>query len=243
MQQGYIRLYRCILDNGWSRDPDYMAVWVYCLLRGNYKASAVEIKHGSIVHLKPGEFITSRDQMSLNTGVEKNKVERILKVFKSEQQIEQRNHGKFRVISILNWDKYQSREQQNEQRMNNARTTDEQRMNTDKEGKEGKEGKEVKKYNNTREAEAGNEKTKNEIAFEETFKQKEGVLRQTFPYANFEAEKLTCMVYYQERQITVDPFVVICQWFNRIPKTGREPPDALPEDSEFLKEHRRLYGP
>jgi hypothetical protein len=78
----------------------------------------------------------------VNTGVQESKVERILKHFKSEQQIEQQNCGKFRIISILNWNKYQASEQEIEQQVNNTRTTGEQQVNTDKKVKKEKEGKE-----------------------------------------------------------------------------------------------------
>lgn len=132
MQIGYIKLHRCILDSSWSRQPDFVAVWVYCLLRGNYKSTDVVTKGGGIVHLEPGQFITSREQISLGTGVQESKVERVLKVFKSEQQIEQRNCGYYRVISILNWSKYQQNEQEFEQCLNNERTMNEQCLNTDK---------------------------------------------------------------------------------------------------------------
>lgn len=139
MQEGYIKLHRCILDSSWSKQPDFVAVWVYCLLRGNYKSSDVVTKGGGIVHLEPGQFITSREQISIGTGVQESKVERVLKVFKSEQQIEQRNCGYYRVISILNWSKYQQNEQEFEQCLNNERTINEQCLNTDKK---------VKKVNN-----------------------------------------------------------------------------------------------
>jgi len=142
MQDGYIKLHRCILDSGWARHPDYMAVWVYCLLRGNYKPADVVTKWGGVVKLEAGQFITSREQISLNTGVQESKVERILKHFKNEQQIEQQNRGKFRIISILNWRKYQVSEQENEQQVNNTRTTGEQQVNTDKKVKKEKKKKE-----------------------------------------------------------------------------------------------------
>lgn len=144
MQEGYIKLHRCILDSSWSRNPSCVALWVYCLLRANYVPADIVTKEGIKVHLEPGQFITSREQISVNTGIEQSKVERLLKIFKSEQQIEQQNHGKFRVISILNWGKYQAREQQDEQQVNNRRTTGEQQVNTNKKVKKEEEGKEVK---------------------------------------------------------------------------------------------------
>ena len=131
-----------MVDKPWSKHPEYVALWVYCLLRGNFKECDVMTRTGSLVHLKAGQFIASRDQISEHTGIEKSKVERILNVFKSEQQIEQQNCGKFRIISILNWRKYQVSEQENEQQVNNTRTTGEQQVNTDKKVKKEKKKKE-----------------------------------------------------------------------------------------------------
>jgi hypothetical protein len=58
-----------------------------------------------------------------------SKVRRILETFENEQQIEQLKTAKGTVITVLNWGKYQQREQLNEQQVNNCCTTDEQLMN------------------------------------------------------------------------------------------------------------------
>jgi hypothetical protein len=103
-------------------------------MRGGYK-EAEALLDGKIVILQPGQFVTSRRQMSINTGIQESKIERILSCFKTEQQIEQQNKSKYRIITITNWHKYQASEQVNEQQMNSKRTADEQQVNTDKEGK------------------------------------------------------------------------------------------------------------
>ena len=60
---------------------------------------------------------------------------RRLKEFENEHQIEQRTNHQCRLITIVSWDKYQVVEQRTEQRVNNDRTTSEQRVNTNKESK------------------------------------------------------------------------------------------------------------
>ena len=140
MQQGYIRLYRCMIDKGWSREPDHVALWIHLLFRASYKETEF-LLDGKIKKLQPGQLFTSRLQLELATGINQSKIERIIKLFISEQQIEQQTFTKYRVITITNWHKFQAREQQNEQEMNSKRTTDEQQVNTYK--KERK--KEVKK--------------------------------------------------------------------------------------------------
>lgn len=89
-----------------------------------------------MVRVLPGQLVTSRKTISEKTGVQESKVERILKLLKTEQQIEQVSTAKYRVISIVNWDSYQNDEQVDEQQMNNKRTADEQQMNTPGECKE-----------------------------------------------------------------------------------------------------------
>jgi hypothetical protein len=81
----------------------------------------------------PGQFTTGRKKLSIETGIKESKIERILMYFeKIEQQIEQRKSSTNRLISVINWDKYQQSEQQSEQRLNNDRTTTEQRLNNDR---------------------------------------------------------------------------------------------------------------
>jgi hypothetical protein len=64
--------------------------------------------------------------------ISESKVQRILKCFETEHQIEQQTTRQNRLVSILNWEMYQQHEQQDEQQVNNKRTTSEQRVNTNK---------------------------------------------------------------------------------------------------------------
>ena len=85
--------------------------------------------------LKPGQLTTGRKQLSVNSGISESKVERILNAFETAHQIEQQKTTKNRLITIVNWAKYQDDEQQIKQQTNNDRTTSEQRANTLKEYK------------------------------------------------------------------------------------------------------------
>lgn len=94
--------------------------------------------NGELHALQPGQFITGRKSLAKETGISESKCERLLTFFKTEQQIEQQKTNKFRIISILNWSEYQTSEQQNEQPVNNKRTTTEQQLNTIKKEKKDK---------------------------------------------------------------------------------------------------------
>lgn len=129
---GYIKLYRKLLDNPIiCKDSDYMAVWVYLLLSATHKEYPALFK-GKKIMLKPGQLITGRKSISMKLNITESKVQRILKSFESERQIEQQTSNRNRLITILNWIEYQQTEQQNEHPVNNKRTTDEQQVNTNK---------------------------------------------------------------------------------------------------------------
>lgn len=140
--KGWIKIHREILDNPIvMKDGDHLAVWVWLLLHATNKRRSVMFG-GRQLYLKPGELTTGRKIIASELRISQSKVQRILKSFESEQQIEQRTDRQCRLISILNWDKYQKSGQRNEQRVNNDRTTSEQRLNTKQEGKEGKKERE-----------------------------------------------------------------------------------------------------
>lgn len=135
MARGYIKLYRSILDNPVVfKDSDHFAVWCYLLLMATHNGCDVMFG-GERIHLDPGQLTTGRKIIAQKTKVNESKVQRILKTFEIEQQIEQRTDRQCRLISILNWTKYQKSEQRNEQRVNNDWTTSEQRLNTKQECK------------------------------------------------------------------------------------------------------------
>lgn len=149
--EGWIKLHRKVLDNPIvCKDSDHIAVWMYILLNATHKEYPVVFSGNKII-LQPGQLITGRKVIAEKFKISESKVQRILKVFESEQQIEQQNGNKNRLISILSWSEYQSSEQQDEQLLNNKRTTTEQQLNTNKNvrTKEGEEQKKERKKKDT----------------------------------------------------------------------------------------------
>jgi len=129
---GWIKLHRKILDNPVvCKDSDHIAVWTYLLLNATHKEYPAMFS-GKKIMLQPGQLITGRKAIADRFKISESKVQRILKSFESEQQIEQQNGNKNRLITVVSWHDYQSDEQQDEHQMNNKRTTTEQQLNTNK---------------------------------------------------------------------------------------------------------------
>jgi DNA-binding transcriptional MocR family regulator len=131
---GWIKIYRQVKDKAYYKDSEFIHLWIHLLLCANH-AEAEFLSGYDVIKLKKGQFVTGRKKLSLETGISESKIERILKVFESEQQIEQQTNSRNRLISIVSWDKYQESEQQ----MNSERTASEQQVNTNNKNNNNKE--------------------------------------------------------------------------------------------------------
>jgi predicted transcriptional regulator len=130
MNNGWISIHRKILDNPIvCKDSDYFTIWIYLLLNATHKPHDV-IFNGKRITLQSGQLITGRKAISEKFNISESKVQRVLKMLESEQQIEQQTTNINRLISVVKWEDYQKREQQSEQQVNNERTTSEQQVNT-----------------------------------------------------------------------------------------------------------------
>lgn len=132
---GFVKLHRKMLDNPVvCKDADHLAIWIWLLLNAVWDEYDVTFG-GDRLTLKPGQLTTGRKRIADELNISESKVQRTLKEFENEHQIEQRTDRQCRLITIVSWDKYQVVEQRTEQRVNNDRTTSEQRVNTNKESK------------------------------------------------------------------------------------------------------------
>ena len=133
--QGYIKLYRKLMDSPVWSDPYYLKLWMYCLMKATHKERNV-ILGSKVATLEPGQFIIGRKSLTedLNKGM-KPKQElnestwwRYLNNLEKFEMLHIKKTNKYSVVSIIKWSDYQESEQQ----MNNKRTSNEQQMNTNK---------------------------------------------------------------------------------------------------------------
>lgn len=128
---GWVKLFRSLKNKAWYRKSEYVHIWIHLILRANHKPCEWVFK-GQSFHVNRGQFITSRKSISDETGVSESTVERILRYFENEQQIEQQNLFTSRLISIVSYENYQTSEQLFEQQVNSKRTASEQQVDTNK---------------------------------------------------------------------------------------------------------------
>jgi hypothetical protein len=129
--QGWVKFHRQIIDNPRASDPHWMSLWSWLILLATHQP--VKMVFGTeVITLKPGQLITSRESLESKTGINQHKIDRLLKVLKSEQQIEQQTSSSSRLITILNWGKYQQNEQPSAQQVSSDCAAVEQQLSTNK---------------------------------------------------------------------------------------------------------------
>ena len=127
METGWIKLHRKILENPViCKDCETFAIWIYLLVNATHKEIPAIFK-GKKITLKEGELITGTISISKKLKINKDKVQRTLKCFELDEQINQQTSNQNRLISILNWHKYQEVDKQiDKQMINKCETTDKQ---------------------------------------------------------------------------------------------------------------------
>lgn len=147
--EGWIKLHRGLLDNDlWRSEPFSRGqAWVDLLLLANHKESFF-YKRGNKVIVKRGEVARSSVELSDRWRWSRTKINKFLKDLEKEQQIVIHKSTVTQLITIVNYDIYQEKEQQTEQQKNNRKTAKEQQKDTyknDKKEKNEEEGEEERK--------------------------------------------------------------------------------------------------
>lgn len=145
---GWLKLYRSILDSAVFQDAEVLKVWIWLLCNVAFEQHDT-ICYGKVIHLKPGQIATGRKKIAQCTDLNENKVYRALTALKSLGNIEIKSTNKYSIITVVNWDKYQDengKRTANEQQTNSKTTAEEQQENSKR--TQHKNGKKEKKEKN-----------------------------------------------------------------------------------------------
>lgn len=145
---GWLKLYRSILDSAVFQDAEILKVWIWLLCNVAFEQHDT-ICYGKVIHLKPGQIATGRKKIAQCTDLNENKVYRALTVLKSLGNIEIKATNKYSIITVVNWDKYQDEnvKRTSSEQQNNSKTTTEEQQDDSKRTQH-KNGKNEKKEKN-----------------------------------------------------------------------------------------------
>lgn len=138
MNLGYIKLYRKVTSSFVWANPNMLKLWLLCLIKASHKESRF-VFNGQEVRVSSGQFVTGRAiiEKEFNEGVPRDQqivgrtLWRWLKKFEKEEMLSIKSTTKYSVISIKNWDEYQSSDQQ----VSSARPSTVQQVSTYKNDK------------------------------------------------------------------------------------------------------------
>lgn len=128
MHRGYVKLFRKTADNGLMKNAHLLQFWVWCLLKANHKNGYVEMIGSQAVTLEQGQFIFGRKVAAEALKSTEMKIRGCLAALEKVGCISIKSTNKFSIITICNWDIYQSREDE-EQPTNNQQITNKQPTN------------------------------------------------------------------------------------------------------------------
>lgn len=99
----YVKISRKILEWEWYTDVSTKVLFLHILLKANWKGGrfqGAEVPRGS--------FVTSQQNLAAETGLTIKNVRTALKHLENTGEVAVNRHPKFSVITIKNYDKYQS---------------------------------------------------------------------------------------------------------------------------------------
>lgn len=114
MNNGWIKLHRSLLDWEWYSDVNVRLVFIHCLLMANCQDTKYK---GRLI--KRGSFATGLETLAKQTGLTIPQIRVTLNKLKMTNDIAIETSPKGSVISITNYDKYQSNSKQDSKQIAN----------------------------------------------------------------------------------------------------------------------------
>ena len=130
MINDFVFLNRSLLDSRVFGDESLLRLWIWCILKANWKRGWF-----NDCEIKPGQFATGRSSAAGELNVSGSKWYRGMNRLAEFGMIKMEVVNKqFTVVSVVNWDKYQTQRTSSGQAADKQRTSSEQAANTIEEG-------------------------------------------------------------------------------------------------------------
>ena len=135
MNNGWIKLHRCLLDKAIFDNPKLLKVFIWCLCKASHKDHQ-QLVGRRVVNLKAGQFIFGRYKNAEELNIKPTTLWDYVKLLESNNTIDIISDSKYSIISIVNWGNYQSCEEisdsKSDSNSDNKWTANGQLMDTNK---------------------------------------------------------------------------------------------------------------
>lgn len=120
--EGYVKIFRSILDWEWAGNPEMLGFWVYLLM----KAETSPRKWRGMV-IKRGQFVTTVRELSEETGLTVRQIRTIFSKLQATNEMTNKTTNKYTIVTICNYERYNGAE--NDERQTKRQTNDKQATN------------------------------------------------------------------------------------------------------------------
>ena len=139
MNQGWIKLHRSILEWEWYSDLPTRSLFLHLLLMANH-----EDNNWRGIAIKRGQHLTSLSKLARGSQLSIKQIRNSLNKLKTTNEVANEVHSNYRIITLLNYDKYQQEDKQDDKRRANGGQTRGKAGATNKNDKKEKDKKEEK---------------------------------------------------------------------------------------------------
>lgn len=133
MIKGFVKIYREILDWEWYKVSTVKDTFLHCLFKAN-----IEDKKWQGISVKRGQFVTSYAHLAQETGLSIQNVRTAVKKLKKTGELTTKPHGKFTVVTVNNWNRWQEINRKNNNILMATQQTPHPSLSTTKELEESK---------------------------------------------------------------------------------------------------------
>ena len=105
--KGFALMHRKVMELPFYKtDSDAVHLWFHIIMKARHISAVVPTDFGDMM-LRRGEFITGRNKLELETGIESNRIKYLLKKFEKMEMISRITTTKFTRIFVVKYDEYQ----------------------------------------------------------------------------------------------------------------------------------------
>lgn len=115
---GFIPLWRTLLDWEWIDDPVILSVWVQCLLRASFRDSTWRG-----MEIKRGQLFTSSESLAKSCGVSRQQVRRALEKLQKSENLTSESTSQGLLITVCKYEAYNALEDETNQQINQPPTS------------------------------------------------------------------------------------------------------------------------
>ena len=132
---GYIRLYRNIMDWGWYLEPNTARLFIHCILKANYTE-----KEWQGIKIPVGSFVTSYEKLAQELKLSIQNIKTAIKHLKLTKELTVKSTRHYSIITVNNYKLYQTTNLTNNFKLtHNQPSTNQQLTTTNKRNKGKKE--------------------------------------------------------------------------------------------------------